>query len=117
MKQQYYTWQQFDKDCHEITNWIKGYNLKFKNIYGIPRGGLCMAVKLSHLLDIPLTNKISKETLIVDDISDTGETLFKLVKEKDNTVITLFYHEQSKFTPLLYMNTKKKLWIHYPWEK
>ncbi|KKL78981.1 hypothetical protein LCGC14_2019360, partial [marine sediment metagenome] len=46
-----------------------------KSIYGIPRGGQYVALMLSELYDIPLTNKIDKNTLVVDDIADSGKTL------------------------------------------
>ena len=77
-----YTWQEFDKDCLKIVEWIKSENLTFKNVYGPPRGGLPLAVKLSHLLNIPLSlDTIKQNTLVVDDISDTGNTLFPIKEE------------------------------------
>ena len=54
----------------------------FKNIYGLQRGGLIPAVMLSHQLGIPMAKgDIGPDTLIVDDICDSGETLDKLVKK------------------------------------
>ena len=73
------TWEEFNDSCDMIVEAIKKYYpFKFKNIYGIPRGGLVLAVRLSHLLDLPIIihkTKIGQNTLIVDDIADTGKTL------------------------------------------
>jgi len=113
---EYYTWADFDSDCEYIAKKIKKQKLKFKNIFGIPRGGLIMAVKLSHLLKIPITDypEIDK-TLIVDDIADTGTTLE--VYKKHYFTATLFYHQQSTVVPNIWCNEKTENWIKYPWEK
>lgn len=124
MTEELYTWKEFDKDCQQIVKWIKEKKLKFRNVYGIPRGGLILAVRLSHLLDIPLAihrTSIHSTTLIVDDISDTGKTLKELFESnnnfKNNKVATIFYKKDSVFKPDYYLRIKKDKWIHYPWEK
>ena len=51
---------------------------QIKNIYAIPRGGLPLAVSLSHRLNLPIImneTEISPQTLVVDDIFDSGATL------------------------------------------
>ena len=65
------------------SNSRKCKNWKISNIYGIPRGGLCLAVALSHKLNIKISKKPTKYTLIVDDIFETGMTLnnFTNIKE------------------------------------
>ena len=49
--------------------------LKFQ-VYGIPRGGLIVAVLVSHKLGIPLITSLrdmyGKKFLVVDDIVDTA---------------------------------------------
>ena len=42
-----YTWKEFDEDVKKIVEWLKDKN--FSNIYGVPRGGLPLAVKLSNI--------------------------------------------------------------------
>ena len=49
--------------------------MKLSGIYGVPRGGLCLAVALSHKLDIQLIESPCKNSLIVDDVFETGITL------------------------------------------
>ena len=48
----YFTWSQFDKASELIANKCKF--TEFSGIYGVPRGGLCLAVTLSHKLNIDL---------------------------------------------------------------
>ena len=45
----YFTWGEFDKSVDYIANQCK--KLKLSGIYGVPRGGLCLAVALSHKLN------------------------------------------------------------------
>ena len=54
----YYTWGEFDKSVEYIANKCKF--LKFSGIYGVPRGGLCLAVALSHKLKINLIKEPKK---------------------------------------------------------
>ena len=74
------SWKQFEEDVRILASMIKEHaknTPKFRHIYGIPRGGLVIAVRLSHLLKIPLIEEVTEDgsTLIVDDVSDTGKTL------------------------------------------
>lgn len=115
---QYYTWQEFDKDIEEIVRWTKERN--FKSVYGIPRGGLILGVVLSHRLGLPLKLKIEeldRETLVVDDIADSGRTLENLDKVLNfkPVVAVLFYHKDARRKPDFYIREKKD-WVVFPWE-
>lgn len=115
----YYSWDQLEKDVNQITKELKFISYTFKNIYGVPRGGLILAVMLSHRLKIPLIltrARISKETLIVDDISDSGKTLKKVIK-KGSVVATLWTTPHTKVVPYVYCNVlKKDEWVVFPFE-
>ena len=69
----YFSWEEFDRSVDYIANECKLF--EFSGIYGIPRGGLCLAVALSHKLNIKLLSKPIKNSLIVDDVYETGLTL------------------------------------------
>lgn len=114
----FYTWQEFDKDIEKIAAWARSRG--FKNIYGISRGGLVVAVALSHRLGLPLTQRfedINQETLVVDDISDSGSTLLALGQKlaKRPIVAALFYHKDTKRMPD-FAPSEKKEWVVFPWE-
>lgn len=123
----YYSWHQFDEDAREIAEWAKRYN--FKSVFGIPRGGLVVAVKMSHLLKIPLLlsrDDITNDTLVVDDIIDTGKTMHKLLFSllgANVMVASLFVgpefgDEERKVAPdfFLHRKTDKDTWVVFPWE-
>ena len=109
----YFTWSEFDKSVDHIVGQCKHWDLS--GIYGVPRGGLCLAVALSHKLDIQLIDKPSKNSLIVDDIFETGITLsnFKHIEGVNFFVLV------SKREPIWWNTVKlsyKKEWIIFPWE-
>ena len=109
----HFSWSEFDKSVEDIANECK--SREFSGIYGVPRGGLCLAVALSHKLKINLISKPKKNSLIVDDVYETGLTLtsFKDIEG------AMFYVLFSKITPT-WWNTvhisKKSQWIVFPWE-
>ena len=109
----YFTWSEFDKSIDYISNKCKFW--KISGIYGIPRGGLCLAVALSHKLNIKLIEKPLKNSLIVDDVFETGVTLsnFKNIEGANFFVLV------SKKKPIWWNSvnlTDKKEWIIFPWE-
>ena len=118
MEKYYYTWEQFDSDIRQIIRIIRfmqeSKGRKFDGVWGPPRGGLISAVMLSHALDIPLLIKPTSNTLIVDDIADTGKTLDQY--KGKNFIVTSFYHKQSIVIPDIWIREKKNEWIVFPWE-
>jgi hypoxanthine phosphoribosyltransferase len=105
---------------------------KYKHVYGIPRGGLIVAVYLSHYCDLILTtnflNDFRKDMLAVDDISDTGKTLQELISIYDfkdpyypnlgnHAVATIHYKPRSIVKPTYFIEQcKNDDWIVYPYE-
>jgi len=85
------------------------------SVYGIPRGGLIPATLISHKLNIPLSNKILPNTLVIDDICDSGVTIRDSVGV--NTA-TLYYKPNEIAKPTIFAEeiiTSK--WVIFPWEK
>ena len=109
----YFTWSDFDKSVEQIAK--KCSFKEFSGIYGVPRGGLCLAVALSHKLKIDLISKPIKNSLIVDDVYETGLTLTTF-KDIEGAVFFVLF---SKIKPT-WWNTvfisKKSQWIVFPWE-
>ena len=109
----YFTWSEFDKSVEYIAN--KCRLIEFSGIYGVPRGGLCLAVALSHKLKIELISEPRKNSLIVDDVYETGITLSTFKDIEGAMFFVLF----SKIKPT-WWNTvsisEKSQWIVFPWE-
>ena len=115
------SWQKVEQDCKELVDDLVLVRENIKNVYGLPRGGLVIAVIISHLLNVVvITDKklITEKTLVVDDISDTGETLEALLKGKKHIPITatLWRDPETKFIPNYYVNLKESNWLQFPWE-
>ena len=129
----YYSWDDFDNDIDLIANTYTQKRLfNPKLIIGIARGGLIPAVALSHKLGIPFQSTtwqdrdggvkekifIPDDTLVVDDINDTGLT-FEAVCSGFNTrydTVSLWQRKDSKFNVDLYARSCDNEWIVFPWE-
>ena len=130
----YISYSKFSEYMNTFVNKIKGMNKKFDFIFGIPRGGLPIAVHLSHSLKIDLipciaelialrtlNNDINTNILIVDDITDSGETfmnIYNLIKGNLNTTfVSLLIKPRCRFNPDLVLDkVDNDVWVVFPWE-
>ena len=109
----YFTWSEFDKSVEHIYNKCKF--IEFSGIYGVPRGGLCLAVALSHKLKINLLSEPIKNSLIVDDIYETGITLNTFKDIEGATFFVLFSKVKATWWNTVFTSEKDE-WISFPWE-
>lgn len=116
------------------------------HIVGIARGGLPLAVTISHRLDVPMITlrathydgkeradevKIdtdgldevgkSETVLLVDDVADTGRTLAEITDLWDRYDVeyrTAVWHRKpgTEYEPNISVETTDD-WIVYPWEE
>jgi hypothetical protein len=127
VKKSFISWDEFNDNVEKLVSKIKDVDY----IVGIPRGGLILAVTLSHKLDIKhmtvdhlekledlnFLNYDRKKILIVDDISDSGQTL-KYYKKAGYTTATLDVRSTTITKPDYYVNWIDNAdWIVYPWER
>ena len=109
----YFTWEEFDKSVEYIAK--KCNFLEFSGIYGIPRGGLCLAVALSHKLKLKLISKPIKNSLIVDDVYETGITLNSFKNIEGAKFFVLFSKNKPTWWESVHISDKSD-WIVFPWE-
>ena len=109
----HFTWCEFDKSVEHIYNRCKF--IDFSGIYGVPRGGLCLAVALSHKLKINLISKPIKNSLIVDDVYETGITLNTFKNIEGAMFFVLFSKIEPKWWNTVHISEKSE-WIVFPWE-
>jgi len=111
----YLDWDDVTDAVDNLCNKIKHDQLNIDSVHGIARGGLIPAVLISHKLGLPYTDVIKPNTLVVDDIADTGATL-----EKSPGVWTAVLHYKphtSSFQPSMWANIHEgDEWVIYPWE-
>ena len=117
------SWIMFDIAIDKLTEIIDTKNKKY--IYGIPRGGMPLAVALSHKLNLEMTQipidhphalMNGNNTIIVDDICDSGKTIGWLI-EQDWDCYTWLLRENCKVKPKGYVNyMEENTWVVFPWE-
>jgi hypoxanthine phosphoribosyltransferase len=122
----YMSWMGFEFAISEFVKDYKKNGYSVDAIYGPPRGGLPIAVTLSHRLGIPIVDSTDKfwemyarprvKMLVVDDIADTGETLKPLIGPNIISY-TIYYHKQSVVVPDYHCFEKKDEWVVFPWEE
>ncbi len=141
----YYAYEDFKNDTNKLIKKVKDF--KPQTIVAIARGGLTLAHSISEGLSIrevqtlrtELYDKSSKRdelsifgscafegvrrVLVVDDISDSGETLVAIMKyleEKHSGIefksATLFYKRTSAYKPHFWINEADD-WIDFFWER
>ena len=107
------SWIEFDECIYSIYKKCKNKN--FEGVYGFPRGGLCLAVALSHSLGLPLLDFPKNNSLIVDDIYDTGYTLEK-IKHLIGSETHVWVSKKKPTWWNSYKYIKDNDWIIFPWE-
>ena len=117
----YVTWGDVNEFIKNEANRYK--DEKITGVYGIPRGGLVLADRLSRGMDIPMLLAPFHDCIIMDDISDTGESLLHYDRNssgggnrKGYHIVTMFYRKGSLVIPEFYQYIKEDKWIVYPWE-
>lgn len=112
MKKEIITWEQFQTECKELARLINQGPIAYKNIYPVLRAGAYVALELSKHFNIPVSEELTPDSLVVDDIVDSGRTIAQF---KDNDTATLHYKKRAKVKPKFYLREVSD-WVVYPWE-
>ncbi len=109
------SWEEFRRAVTRLSDQLRFK--KFSCIYGVPRGGLVLAVALSHHLDIPLSLIPAPDMLWCDDIVDTGTTYLQALKEYPQATFCVWVAKQfnPRVSHALDLSHKKE-WVLFPWE-
>ena len=107
-----------------LTKKLKDVNIDY--IYGIPRGGLPIAIHLSHHLDVEMIMEKSsliweypkKTVLLVDDIVDTGKTVgyLKHIITEKTIIKTAALFKRPDIKDLDFCVESTPNWIVFPYE-
>lgn len=107
------TWAEFDEAVYRLASTYEGR--AFNGVYGFPRGGLCLAVALSHQLELPLLHEIQPDCLVVDDVYETGRTLAPASQHEGvECAVWISKAEPTWFRAVEVFTSPK--WLLFPWE-
>ena len=113
-------WKQFgimaDKLADKIKKDVIENKIEYDGVHGIARGGLPLAILLSHRLDLKLLPEPTYNSLVADDISDSGATLDNCIYKK---IACLYTSDWTISVPDYFIKTKtdKNSWCIFPWEE
>ena len=107
------SWNEFNSCIKLITDACQ--DKQFYGVYGFPRGGLCLAVALSHSINIPLLEEIKPGCLVVDDVYETGKTLNKVLEVPNTTTFVWYSKVQPQWWNAIEI-THPDEWLVFPWE-
>lgn len=89
-----------------------------RGIYGIPRGGLCLAVALSHATGLPFLSEPVTGCAVVDEIVETGRAM-RPFTNNDMLLLSWFATADgaAAIPDLIYQAPKSDAdWLVFPWE-
>lgn len=110
-----YSWADFDTDIAYLAEQLK--DRTFEAIFGMPRGGLVVAVALSHRLKLPLVQRCGhgNRILWVDDIADSGRTIAHADVRRH--CVAVLIQRVSCVGEVLHARMEfSSDWIVFPWE-
>lgn len=138
----YISWTEFHQDVKNLCKKIKQSDRKYNKIVAISRGGFIPAGIIAYELDIRNTSvvniisyngaeqtklekidnleivgKVDDKTLIIDDLSDSGQTI-KVMRQNfpKGTYVTIYAKEKGKSFPDIYEKAMPDKWLVFPWD-
>lgn len=116
------SWDEVKASAIRAAAKMKADGRMLNGVYGVPRGGACLAVLLSHILKVEFLDRPREGCLICDDIADTGNTLLAYKDIPGVTIYTDVAKETSKAMPHYYGmlvpedSPDTVAWFVFPWE-
>lgn len=91
---------------------LRHENRRWTSVYGIPRGGCVPAVMVAGLLGLPIVDAPDENTLIVDDLVDSGKTAEQFDPDQFDALF------RKPASPLAYAPQAivHDGWLVFPWE-
>ncbi len=116
------TWDDFDEAVAILAK--RAREVGATTVYGIPRGGLPLAVAISHAADIPveLVSPLAglwttSTTFIVDDIGDSGATLMRFENHPEE-MKAVWIRRRGCPVPVWAARLERTArWLVFPWER
>lgn len=108
-----YTWGEFEEHSRCLAQYIVDSGVVYSAVYGVPRGGVPLAVRLSTYLGLPIVDEYITDynILVCDDIVDSGIT-----RDRYPGDFVCLHCRSSKTDVVTFFADMKDDWIVYPWE-
>lgn len=137
----YISWNEFHQDVKNLCKQIKRSG-EYNKIVAISRGGLIPAGIISYELNIrnsavinistyvgsehlkidkidnpEFVGKIDKKTLIIDDLSDTGQT-FQIMRQQfpSGKYVSVYTKNKGEHEVDIYARKVPDKWLVFPWD-
>jgi len=109
------SWTDIEGLVKELCKRIIINSMPVNSVHGLKRGGYIPAVMLSHQLGLPYSEAVNSDTLVIDDICDSGETL----KNAPGVYHAVLHYKPhtSCVVPTIWAKEMGDEWIVYPWER
>lgn len=110
------SWDEIEKYIDVLAEKVRHELPNIDSIHGIPRGGLAPAAMLAYKLGLDYSNVMLPNTLVVDDICDSGKTIRDAVGVYSATIFT---KNSAIVQPTISVVTllNENQWIVFPWER
>lgn len=109
------TWREFDTAVGIIAR-LAPERATPAGVFGFERGGLPLAVALSHRLNVPLVSVIREDTLVVDDVFETGRTFAALIHHPPE-LKWVWALKRRGLAHVHYVQAfPPETWLVFPWE-
>ena len=112
----YLSWDDISDLVNKLCEKIITEQPNIDSVFGLKRGGLIPAVMVSHKLSLPWSDVMYPNTLVIDDICDTGVTLKNTIGVY--TAVLHYKPHTSCYKPNIYAQMHEgDEWVIYPWER
>ena len=98
------SWKKYGELVDKLCKKVEESKIEFDGIWGPAYGAYPIVLAMHHKLNLPVLVKSTKNTIVVDDISDFGFTLRRV---KNKKTATLFSTDWTMTKPDFFIKLKK----------
>lgn len=108
------TWKDITEQAHKIA--FRNAHRHIIDVYGVPQGGAPVAILVAQQLGRPVADSPTPgQTLVVDDLVDSGTTLDRY--HKQGFIVDACYRKSHSPESLAPLATIQDGWLTFPWER
>lgn len=105
------SWEEVHRAAYDLAG--RWRHTTLAGVYGVPRGGIPVALMVSRLLDVPMLDSPVDHCLVVDDLVDSGATLRRYSPKYP---VDALYRKPVSPNDVAPDAWQREGWIVFPWE-